>query len=642
MKTKYIIFFLLIFLFVIFNITRFEWLEIFELKSLDIRYKIRGEKTIPSNIVIAAIDEKSINHMEFGKYKDGWPWQRRFFGKAVQNIFLDGAKVIGFDISFTSNDESNKKNDLYFASILRKYPNVVIGSYNLSKNSYEKAFDDFKKYLNTNLYYLNYSLGIKNPTYRNNLLPKTNYKFVPSIPEYSQIVPTCVFTVGNPDSDGIFRNIPLFFKEQWAEENNYGDVFLPNMDLMIFNKYIKNKKININLKTLTIEMGKETIPVDENGIFQIYFYGIGNKIFKKISFIDILNNNFPKETFKNKIVLFGYTTSSVGLYDLRPTPFNNNEAGVFIHANTIQNLINHDYLKRLNPLWRIFILIFTLILSLIMLSFKKSINKIFAFLVPIVFIIISYYSFINKIWIDTFYIFFANIVLITIESILSFISEYKERRKLKGFLSKYVPDTVVNNLIKNKSLNLGGEVTDVVVLFSDIQGFTEKSEKLNADEVLAFLNKYLTALSEVIRNDYNGTIDKFIGDAIMSIFGAPVKYGDEIERALNCAIDMKKRLKKLNEELDLPFELKNGIGIHYGNAIIGNLGAPFRMDYTAIGDTVNTASRVESLTRKTKDEILVTESIFKNAKGFEFEYRGEFSVKGKSKPLKIYALKGRL
>jgi len=187
-------------------------------------------------------------------------------------------------------------------------------------------------------------------------------------------------------------------------------------------------------------------------------------------------------------------------------------------------------------------------------------------------------------------------------------------------------------------LKLGGETRNVVVLFSDIKGFTSRSEKLAPEEVVAFLNVYLTKMSEVIRYKYDGTIDKFIGDAIMAIFGAPVAYEDDIERALNCALDMREALKELNKELGL--DLDSGIGIHYGPAIVGNIGAPFRMDYTCIGDTVNTASRMEHLTREVDAEIIVSEEIVKRTEGFEFEYLGEYSVKGKSEKLKLYKLIG--
>jgi len=125
--------------------------------------------------------------------------------------------------------------------------------------------------------------------------------------------------------------------------------------------------------------------------------------------------------------------------------------------------------------------------------------------------------------------------------------------------------------------------------------------------VVAFLNVYFTRMSEIIRYKYDGTIDKFIGDAIMAIFGAPVSYEDDIERALSCALDMRVALKELN--IEYGFNLDSGIGIHYGPAIVGNIGAPFRMDYTCIGDTVNTASRIEHLTREVDAEIIVSEAV---------------------------------
>lgn len=146
-------------------------------------------------------------------------------------------------------------------------------------------------------------------------------------------------------------------------------------------------------------------------------------------------------------------------------------------------------------------------------------------------------------------------------------------------------------------------------------------------------------MSDIIKNKYNGTIDKFVGDAIMAVFGAPISFEDDIERALKCALEMRQELRKFNSENNM--NLDSGIGIHFGPAIVGNIGAPFRMDYTSIGDTVNTCSRIEHLTRELPANVIVSESVYKLAKEkFEFIFLGEYRVKGKSMPLKLYELKG--
>jgi adenylate cyclase len=149
-------------------------------------------------------------------------------------------------------------------------------------------------------------------------------------------------------------------------------------------------------------------------------------------------------------------------------------------------------------------------------------------------------------------------------------------------------------------------------------------------------------MAVIIRNNYYGTIDKFIGDLIMAIFGAPIEFGDEVDRAISCAIDMRKKLKEINLELNkqgFDFEINSGIGIHFGEVVIGNIGADFRMDYTCIGDTVNTTARIESLTRNLDEWLVVSEEIVKRSEKYNFEYIGDHKVKGKSKPLKLYRVK---
>ena len=642
-KVKILLSVLLILLFIISPYIKNVWIEIFELKTLDLRYKIRGTDKIESDVVVVAIDEESIINMEAGENNDSWPWERRHFGQLVKKLFENGAKTIGFDISFTSPDEKDERNDTYFASVLRRYPKVILGSYIIVDSSiFTKYPEEYSRYLLQNTRYLDHSLKIMNIENVNKTSLFRVYKIVPAIKEFSELVPVTSYEIGALDVDGIVRNMPLFFNEVWAEENGFGLTLIPHMDVMLYAQFIDAQDIIVDFKDSSLNIFDKKIPFDNYGRFQIYYYGKGREVFKQISFYDIMNDNFDSKDINNKVVIVGYTDTAKGLYDLRVTPFSTEEAGVYIHANAVQNFIRNEVLERPGFIWRILYLVICMVISLLLLAFTNPYRKLIAFVVPLFVIIFSYITFTSRIWLDMFFPLLSTVIIISTDTVFAFLSEYREKKKIKGFFYKYVPDTVAKEIIKSSNLNLGGKVYNAVILFSDIQGFTEKSEKMNAEGVISFLNEYLTAMADVIRNRYNGTIDKFIGDAIMSIFGAPVTYGDEVSRALNCALDMKEELKKLNQKLNLPFELKNGIGIHFGEVVIGNVGAPFRMDYTAIGDTVNTSSRVEHLTRDLNQEILVTETVYEMAEDtFIFEAMGDFSVKGKSKPLKLYSLKGR-
>ncbi|ANQ53435.1 adenylate cyclase [Thermosipho sp. 1063] len=625
-------------IFYIFTVIFFPFIEFFELKIMDLFYRTRGTIKINPDIVIVGIDEYSLTSLE--AQNDVWPWSRYHYGKVIKNIFKAGAKVVLFDISFTEEDEVNPKYDNYLASILSVYRNVVLGSYLINeKDTYKKYNEEIKKKLEKNITYLNYTYKMKNFKNLDYLTPIQIYKVRPPILKFSSLVPSATYEIGEIDIDGVVRSIPLFFKENWSMERGLSSGFLPHMDVLAVGLYKNSnlKNLIVDFKERKVELNNLTIPFDSNGLFRLFYYG--DKIFPEIPFYDVETGKFDPKLFKDKIVIIGYTATAKGLYDLRITPFSNNTPGVFIHATAIQNMINKDTLNRI-PIWgKLVILIFTLIFVLLFSRSKNiKINLISFLSIPLI-LIISYVFFLNKIYIDCFYPIVSSLIISTTSISKNLIKENREKKKMKEYLYRYVPDSVADFLVKKGKIELGGEEKNIVVLFSDIKGFTALSEKLEASKLVEILNNYLTKMSNIIRNKYQGTIDKFVGDAIMAIFGAPVEYGNEVERALKCALDMRKELEAFNKEYNL--NLDSGIGIHIGPAIVGNIGAPFRMDYTSIGDTVNTCSRIEHLTRDVPAGIIVSEDIYNLSKEkFEFKYIGKFKVKGKSLPLKIYELKG--
>ncbi|QTA38193.1 adenylate/guanylate cyclase domain-containing protein [Thermosipho ferrireducens] len=639
MKSKiiYILSIALIAGYILVYFLQLPWIEFFELKIMDLMYRMRGNIEINADVLIVGIDEYSLTSLE--AEGDVWPWSRYHYGKVVKKLFEAGAKAVVFDVSFTENDEVNPKYDTYFASILLRYKNVILGTYLINdKETYERYNEKIKEKLLNNTSYLNYTYKMKNFRNLRLITPISIYKVRPPISKLSAVVPSATYEIGEIDIDGVVRSLPLFIKEVWAQEVGLTSGFLPHMDVMAAALYFgKNlESLTVDFKTKTVDLDKRKIRFDSNGLFRLFYYG--DRVFKEIPFYDVETGNFPNEIFKNKIVLIGYTATAKGLYDLRITPFSNNTPGVYIHATAIQNMISGDTLIRA-PMWiRIIILIGSLILVDIFLMKKKIRWNILAFLIVPAILLLGYYLFLNQYYMDVFYSIFSSVTLSTVGLSMNLLRESREKKKMKEYLYRYVPDTVADYLVKKGKLELGGENREIVVLFSDVKGFTSLSEKKSAEEVVKILNGYLTRMSEVIRNKYGGTIDKFVGDAIMAIFGAPVSYENDIERALKCALDMRKELNRFNEEMGI--NLDSGIGIHFGPAVVGNIGAPFRMDYTSIGDTINTCSRMEHLTRELDADIIVSDVIVKNTKNFEFKYLGEFSVKGKSKPLKLYELKG--
>ncbi|SHE51524.1 adenylate cyclase [Marinitoga hydrogenitolerans DSM 16785] len=651
LKTIHILFIIFLLIYLITYLLNNPWIENFELKTLDLRYRIRGEKKIKSDVIVIAIDENSLINMAT-EFNDEWPWNREHYARMVAKLFKFGIKTIGFDVSFTTPSESNimsngkSKDDVLLSAILRKYNKVVLGTYlTVEKQNFKEYNEIFRKKLEDNRFYLKYSFKLKNPEYLPLFYPLTAYKIIPPIPEFSSLVPASTYEIGQLDPDGVARSLPLIFKEEWAAENGYSTGLFPHMDLFLYAFY-KNYDINdfiFDPKNYIIQINNEKIQTDKNGFYSLNFYGKGKNVFDTISFYDfVYTKKYDNYDFKNKVAILGYSATAKGLYDLRITPFSNDEPGVYLHATAVQNLISKDKITRVIFFYSIIILFSLLLLSLIFSSYKKIYVKLISFSIPSSYIFISYILFKNNIWVDTFYPVLSTLIISIIDTVQSVLNESKEKKKIKSFFFKYVPDFVAQKLLDQGKTELGGEKKNVVLIMSDIVGFTEKSEKLSPEDVVRFLNYYLSQMVDIIRNKYYGTIDKFIGDLIMAIFGAPIEFGDEVDRAISCALDMRKKLKDINIELKkmgFDFEVNAGIGMHYGEVIIGNIGADFRMDYTCIGDTVNTTSRIEHLTRELNQWLIVTEEIVKRSKKFRFKYIGDYKVKGKELPLKLFTIK---
>ncbi|MGB9577601.1 MAG: adenylate/guanylate cyclase domain-containing protein, partial [Candidatus Norongarragalinales archaeon] len=218
------------------------------------------------------------------------------------------------------------------------------------------------------------------------------------------------------------------------------------------------------------------------------------------------------------------------------------------------------------------------------------------------------------------------------------LKEKEAKEKMKSFFERYVSPHVIKQVMSEKKVKLGGERQEVTVLFTDIRGFTSLSERLEPEQVVAFLNEYFeTGTRAILKHD--GTVDKFIGDAIMAVFNAPVKQEDHAIKAVQAAIEMQEEFAALSKKFEKQgIQLGVGIGINTGDAVVGNIGSRKVMEYTAIGDTVNTASRLQGIARA--GEIIVSENTFKALKGqFKAKRVQEVQLKGKAKPLKVFVLR---
>ncbi|MFC1501166.1 CHASE2 domain-containing protein [Elusimicrobiota bacterium] len=552
--------------------------------SLDNRFRIRGPIEPSKEIVIVAFDEESFTHL--GR----WPWDRAHHGKLIDNLTLVGAKAIVFDMLLLEEDKRNPASDAYFVRSCKKAGNVIVASY--------FQYDDNGKPINF-------------------LEPIKNVKDA-AIAGFSNIF---------PELDGVCRKAPVY--------KVYNNTILPSISLAALSKYFDKDTLEI--------LADKNIQTDKYDEVLLNFAGEYGS-FPYYPFYKVLNNQINKSDFKNKIVLVGGTAS--GLFDFKPIAFAPNFPGVEVHANLISNILLKNYLRPIASVWTgILIMLFALLpgFALYKLSPIKS-GTIF-FLILCFFSLVVYFLFASK---NVYAEFAAPVfsLLLSYGSILlyRFITEEKEKRWIKHTFSRYLSSTIMESILSNPdNLKLGGERKDLTVLFSDIRDFTTISESLNPEEVVELLNEYLSKMVDVVFK-YDGTLDKFIGDAIMVFWGAPIAQKDHAKKAVLCAVEMIEELKKLQKKW-LSEGKKNldiGIGINTGEMIVGNMGSKDKMEYTVIGDNVNLGSRLENLNKEYKTNILISEATQNLVKELvKTKYLGEVKIKGKTKPVKIYQVEAK-
>lgn len=592
---------------VIIIITLFGKLEILELMSLDWRFYIRGNKIPPGDIIIVTWDDASMDEMKT-RYQD---WQRSFHARVIENLKKAGAKVIGFDISLRdpNKNPADPEGDKNLARAFKEAENVILDA-NIEIVKTERfEYASFKGPLD---------LFVKN---------KADYGIVNVL----------------PDSDNFLRTVFLL-KEHQGE-------YYYSFPLKVVCKYLNIKKEEIKVeKDKIILQDKIVIPCySHNGDKFIFvnFRG-GTRTFNTVPYYQVYENIAPYKFFKNKIVLVGIFSETVSL-DLWATPFTRFDRvrmpGVEFIANAIYTILYQDFLRKTDKLLDFFLIIFLGILTSIF-SYQFGFLKGFLISMAEAIIVLA----------GIFYLFESkNLIIPMVSPFLSISSTYagvmlykglteeREKKKIRNTFARYVTPQVVEEILENpEAIALGGKRKECTILFSDIRGFTSMSEKMPPEEVVSILNEYFTVMVKIIF-EYGGTLDKFIGDAIMAVWGAPVSHPDDAKRAVLCALQMRKELKRLQEkwknEKKPVFE--TGIGINTGEVVVGNIGSERRMDYTVIGDNVNLASRLESLNKQYNSHILISEMTYQKVKDVvEVRPIEEVQVKGRTEKVMVYEVIG--
>lgn len=595
-----------------------------DLKMRDVRFRLRKGMKPDPRIIVIAIDQKSIN--ELGR----WPWPRTVMAKLIERLSDYGAKVVAMDVVFS--ERSDPKADRELADAIRTAGNVILGYF--FRYNKEKTEDDSVKALKR------YRIGVIR--YIGNEIEEIPVPIFPfaelNIPIVSDGAKGFGFFNIFPDRDGICRNYDLIAI--------YGESFYPSLALAAAKEYLGHEPV-ISIAPYgvdSISLGKKNMVVDEMGRCVINYYG-GAKSFPVFSAVDVINGNVPKNALRGAVAFVGAT--EIGIYDVRATPVDPVLPGVLIHATVLSNIMQNRYLIRDNiviALEVVFLFLFPIVMAFL-LSFTRH-----TFLsIIILTIFISAYGAIN-IGLFSSHGFNLGMIYPVISILFTYIGceayrnliEVRRSKFLQKAFSSYISPELVGQIVKNPDmLKLGGEKREVTVLFSDIRGFTSISERFSPETIVQILNRYLGPMTSIVLSN-KGTLDKYIGDAIMAIYNAPLEIEDHPFLACKSAVEMIKALNDVNEEfrkIGFP-EIDIGIGIHTGDAVVGNMGTDVRFDYTAIGDTVNLSSRLESLNKLYRTHIIVSQSTMQKIKDNLFKFRelDLIRVKGKKIPIIIYEL----
>lgn len=665
-------------------------LETFELKTLDLRYMVRGIVKKDFDVVIIGVDEKSLN--EIGR----WPWKRSVHGNVVTKLKQAGIKSTGFDVSFTepgpdkflveykkalkdtvlqgykSNsieketalelakeiETLNLKEDYEFALALKEAGNVSVGTYAITEKDTgisQDTLDNLTYYKgrHVNIDGLENQIKEVGRTNERSFKPETTFKIIPPIKLIGEFCfGVAPYEVGKPNSDGLFRQLPMATMEEYSQLYFVTMFFLTYLNSKNYNME-KNVLLDLNTLKLSIyeDASKKTglklsIPLDKNGNAILNYYG-PKHTFKYYSYIDVLNDKVDRKELEGKIALIGYTDSAKGLYDLRPTPFDQNAPGVEIHATAIQNIIDNNFLIRWMQKEHFFLLLIFGLFITFVLSFKKidfKLSNIVTVFVLIAYVLLGIVLFKFNIWISMFYPMISYFFLFLTLTIINYFDEEVEKKKVKRAFQHYMSPSLIEELLKNpEKLKLGGEKKVLTALFSDIAGFTTISETMSPEQLVEFLNEYLSKMSDIIFK-YDGIVDKYEGDAIMAVFGSPVYMEDHALKCCYAAIEYQKVLAEMrvkwNEEGRAPIYAR--IGINTGEMVAGNMGSEKKFDYTVIGDEVNLASRLEGANKEYGTYVMISQGTYSMVRDFvEVRELDIIRVKGKSRPVDVFELMAR-
>ena len=636
-----------------------SWIERLRQITFD-QYNRMMPRHVEGDVVIIDIDEKSLK--EYGQ----WPWPRTTVAQLLGELHALGPKSVAFDIVFAEKDRTSPQsfinrlphsadmdnctaqlqklpdNDSVFAQMIVEAGNVVTGFCGANQKTDQSPL-------------------LKASVMETGDAPDAK-KFIQSVSNFSVTLPELMEkAAGNgsfseaPEGDGVIRRVPLFIGQIDAAGYRLG--MYPSLALEALRvalgrsvyqieSYGQNTTHGHGIQSISI--GDYHIPTDQKGRMWLYDAGYHPELY--IPAWKILDHKINSGIIKDKIIFVG--TSTIGLWDLRSSPLASVIPGVEIHAQIIEQILHGKFLKRSDASSNIELIITGLICACIIFLAPFIGAGTLAFIATLLIgsgVVGALYAYQQSgLLIDPVYPSLTVIIIFILSSILTNLRTEMERRTVKTAFGHYISPTLMEELAKNPDkLKLGGEVREISVMFTDIRNFTSISETMDPAELIKMMNDFLTPMTSCVL-DNRGTIDKYMGDAMMAFWNAPLDDPEHAVHACTAALQMLAALKVVNvglqeqaEKNQKPFkELKAGIGIHTGRASVGNMGSKQRFAYSALGDTVNLASRLEGQTKGYGISVMISEEVRKQAPSFAALEIDLLTVKGRKEPERIYTLLG--
>ncbi len=647
-----------------------------ELRSLDSRFLLRGPRARDARIVIVAIDENTLRKL------GAFPVARDAYARLLDRLHAAGARTIAFDADFPTPEknaalealkrleaeigkdpaalekiralERTSNNDAILAASLKNAGNVILGHIFLDRErslgTDPKAAQDYYDVLSWQPFPQVQKVKKNGRDFDMNAAWARNgdveWGIEPNIRLLAESAKTYGFFNAVPDADGVYRREPLIVRYQDQD-------YFPSLSLQAVKEFEHiSDQDTIAFMAETglerIQLGTHVFRTERDGSVIINYAG-PSKTYPQFSMADVISGVVPPEVFRDKIVLLGATALGIG--DLRATPFKSTAMGVELHANTIDNLLHtgepdRSFLRRGSTQEMVdlaFILVLGLGMGVVFSRSRPLLSTLSAILALLIFGVAVYQAFAHLGW-WLWFVLPAGVLIANYGGVTSFrmIFEEREKRKIRKTFSQYVSPGVIRLIEQDpkKYFRTGGESKELSIMFADIRSFTTISEGMSPDELVFLLNEYLGEMTDILFKRW-GTLDKYIGDAIMGFWGSPYPQPDHAERACGCALDMQARLQELNRkwEAEGRKQLSIGIGINTGVVNVGNMGSNRRLAWTVMGDGVNLASRLEGLNKEYHTGIIINESTWRQVSSLfvcrELDYT---RVKGKLQPVSLYEL----